>query len=106
MKMPLCEFYELHFFESFIEPQGPVIDDFYQARLIHTINANNANMTKDGLKKLNIRDNYILKDKVFLSPEELEKERIKAEEARVKKIESLMDPKLLAKAKQMKNRKK
>lgn len=103
-RMPLNEFYELWLFETFIEPQGPIMDDFYQARLTHSIFANNPNLTKEGRKKLNMKDFYMIKDKVFKSKEELEQERKKAEEANRIKMESMFDPKLLEKAKRMSKR--
>lgn len=98
-RMPLREFYELWLFESFIEPQGPIMNDFYQARLTHTIFANNPNLTKEGRRKLNMKDFYMIKEKVFKSEEEQLEERRKAEEANLAKIESLYDPDLIAKAK-------
>ncbi|HCO0723961.1 TPA: hypothetical protein N7A76_003571, partial [Escherichia coli] len=66
---------------------------------------NNPNITKEGSKKLKMKDFLFIKDKVFKSPEELEEEQKKAAEANRKKIESLFDPAMLAKAK-AKNRKK
>ncbi|MBT2059497.1 hypothetical protein ABKV35_13920 [Enterobacter kobei] len=80
------------------------MDDFYQARLTHSIFANNPNLTKEGRKKLNMKDFYMIKDKVFKSKEELEQERKKAEEANRIKMESMFDPKLLEKAKRMSKR--
>lgn len=97
--MSLREFYELWFFDTYIEPQSPILNDFYQARLTHTIFANNPNLTSDGRKKLNIKDFYMIKEKVFKSNEEIEQERKEAEEANREKILSMYDPKLIAKAK-------
>lgn len=104
-QLTLPEFYELWLFETFIEPQGPVMNDFYQARITHSIFANNPNITKEGRKKLNMKEFYIIKDKVFKSEEELEKERQNAQEANRKNIESLFDPKQLEKMKALKARK-
>ncbi|GHM25465.1 hypothetical protein EBZU44_40090 [Enterobacter cloacae] len=97
--MSLREFYELWFFDTYIEPQSPILNDFYQARLTHTIFANNPNLTSDGRKKLNMKDFYMIKEKVFKSNEEIEQERKEAEEANREKILSMYDPKLIAKAK-------
>lgn len=97
--MSLREFYELWFFDTYIEPQSPILNDFYQARLTHTIFANNPNITSDGRKKLNMKDFYMIKEKVFKSNEEIEQERKEAEEANREKILSMYDPKLIAKAK-------
>lgn len=97
--MSLREFYELWFFDTYIEPQSPTLNDFYQARLTHTIFANNPNLTSDGRKKLNMKDFYMIKEKVFKSNEEIEQERKEAEEANREKILSMYDPKLIAKAK-------
>ncbi|EKT3979542.1 hypothetical protein QEF67_000020 [Klebsiella aerogenes] len=104
--MSLPEFYELWFFDTFIEPQGPQMDDFYQARLTHSIFANNPNLTKEGRKKLNMKDFYMMKEKVFKSKEELEQERKRIEEANKEKMKSMFDPKLLAKAQAKANRNK
>lgn len=79
--MSLREFYELWFFDTYIEPQSPILNDFYQARLTHTIFANNPNLTSDGRKKLNMKDFYMIKEKVFKSKDEIEQERKEAEEA-------------------------
>lgn len=97
--MSLRELYELWFFDTYIEPQSPILNDFYQARLTHTIFANNPNLTSDGRKKLNMKDFYMIKEKVFKSNEEIEQERKEAEEANREKILSMYDPKLIAKAK-------
>lgn len=97
--MSLREFYELWFFDTYIEPQSPILNDFYQARLTHTIFANNPNLTSDGRKKLNMKDFYMIKEKVFKSIDEIEQERKEAEEANREKILSMYDPKLIAKAK-------
>jgi len=97
--LSLREFYELWFFDTYIEPQSPILNDFYQARLTHTIFANNPNLTSDGRKKLNMKDFYMIKEKVFKSNEEIEQERKEAEEANREKILSMYDPKLIAKAK-------
>lgn len=97
--MSLREFYELWFFDTYIEPQSPILNDFYQARLTHTIFANNPNLTSDGRKKLNMKDFYMIKEKVFKSNEEIEQERKEAEEANREKILSMYDAKLIAKAK-------
>ncbi|HGG8970228.1 hypothetical protein FPB06_03375 [Enterobacter hormaechei] len=97
--MSLREFYELWFFDTYIEPQSPILNDFYQARLTHTIFANNPNLTSDGRKKLNMKDLYMIKEKVFKSKDEIEQERKEAEEANREKILSMYDPKLIAKAK-------
>lgn len=97
--MSLREFYELWFFDTYIEPQSPILNDFYQARLTHTIFANNPNLTSDGRKKLNMKDFYMIKEKVFKSKDEIEQERKEAEEANREKILSMYDPKLIAKAK-------
>ncbi|HBT3063099.1 TPA: hypothetical protein MBF00_000582 [Klebsiella aerogenes] len=103
--MSLPEFYELWLFDTFIEPQGPQMNDFYQARLTHSIFANNPNLTKEGRKKLNMKEFYMMKEKVFKSEEELKQERKKAEEANQAKIQSMFSPELLAKAKLKANRK-
>ena len=102
--MSLREFYELWFFDTYIEPQSPILNDFYQARLTHTIFANNPNLTSDGRKKLNMKDFYMIKEKVFKSNEEIEQERKEAEEANREKILSMYDPKLIAKAKKITKR--
>ncbi|EFH5737745.1 hypothetical protein AT520_003965 [Escherichia coli] len=99
LNMPICDFYELWFFESFIEPQGPVVNDLHQAHLAYATFANNPNLTKEGSKKLKMKDFMFIKEKVFKSPEELEEEQKKAAEANRKKIESLFEPELLAKMK-------
>ncbi|MCK6891111.1 hypothetical protein [Enterobacter kobei] len=103
-RMPLNEFYELWFFDTFVEPQGPVVQDYAQARLLYYINVNNPNITEKGIKKLNVKDFMKTQDKVFKSKEELEQERKKAEEANRIKMESMFDPKLLEKAKRMSKR--
>ncbi|MBA7770947.1 hypothetical protein HV339_07600 [Enterobacter sp. RHBSTW-00974] len=90
-------YYELWFFDSFIEPQGPVYNDFYQARLVHTIEANNPNLTKEYRKKLNMKDHLLIKDSVFKSQEEIEKEKEQQELKRKKAVESMFDPALLGK---------
>ncbi len=82
------------------------MDDFYQARLTHSIFANNPNLTKEGRKKLNMKDFYMMKEKVFKSKEELEQERKRIEEANKEKMKSMFDPKLLAKAQAKANRNK
>lgn len=81
------------------------MNDFYQARLTHSIFANNPNLTKEGRKKLNMKEFYMMKEKVFKSEEELKQERKKAEEANQAKIQSMFSPELLAKAKLKANRK-
>ncbi|HAW2200188.1 TPA: hypothetical protein JLO99_002713 [Escherichia coli] len=97
-------FYELWFFDSFIEPQSPVINDFHAARLIHTIEANNPNLTKEYRKKLKMKDHMLIKDHVFKSPEQLEKDKADKEKQRVKAIESMFDPALLQKLKLKKDK--
>ncbi len=82
------------------------MDDFYQARLTHSIFANNPNLTKEGRKKLNMKDFYMMKEKVFKSKEELEQERKRIEEANKEKMKSMFDPKLIAKAQAKANRNK
>ncbi|MFO3752963.1 hypothetical protein [Citrobacter freundii] len=80
------------------------MNDFYQARLVHTIEANNPNLTKEYRKKLKMKDHYLIKDKVFKSEEDLAREREKAEEAKRKNLESLFDPKQLEKMKKLRQK--
>lgn len=102
--MPITEFYELWFFDTFIEPQGPVMDDYYHAREIFTQHFNHPYQTKEARQKLNIKDFMRISEKVFKSAEELEQERIEAEEAEREKMLSMFDPELIKKAKKrMKN---
>lgn len=102
--MSVLMFYELWFFDSFIEPQSPVINDFNEARLIHTIEANNPNLTKEYRKKLKMKDHLLIKPLVFKSPEQIEKEKSDKEKQRVKAIESMFDPALLQKLKLKKDK--
>ena len=37
LSMSMKEFYMVYLFDTFIEPQGPVMNDFYQARLAHSV---------------------------------------------------------------------
>lgn len=104
-QMSVMMYYELWFFDSFIEPQSPVYNDFYQARLIHTIEANNPNLTKEYRKKLNMKDHQLIKYSVFKSQEEIEKEKEQQEIKRKKAIESMFDPALLDKVKLRKTKK-
>ena len=104
LDMSIKDFYELWIYETFIEPQGPAVNDLHQAHIAFSVFANNPNITKEGSKKLKLKDFMFIKDKVFKSPEELEEEQKKAAEANRKIMESMFDPKLLAKAK-AKNRK-
>ncbi|WP_201522227.1 hypothetical protein [Klebsiella pneumoniae] len=78
LSMSMKEFYMVYLFDTFIEPQGPVMNDFYQARLAHSVIASNPNLTAEGRKKINMKDFYLLKDKVFKSPEELKKKNRKS----------------------------
>ncbi|EPS9111471.1 TPA: hypothetical protein ACG5DL_001574 [Klebsiella pneumoniae] len=98
LSMSMKEFYMVYLFDTFIEPQGPVMNDFYQARLAHSVIASNPNLTAEGRKKINMKDFYLLKDKVFKSPEELQKEKQKEQERKRKALESMFEPELLAKA--------
>lgn len=98
LSMSMKEFYMVYLFDTFIEPQGPVMNDFYQARLAHGVIASNPNLTAEGRKKINMKDFYLLKDKVFKSPEELQKEKQKEQERKRKALESMFEPELLAKA--------
>lgn len=97
-RMPLDEFYELWFFETHIEPQGPIMQDYQQAHLAYSAFVNNPNLKQDSAKKYKIDDFRLIKDKVFLSEAEKEEKRIKDEEANKAKIESLFEPDLLEKA--------
>lgn len=106
MRMPLPDFYELWLFEMFLEPQSPVLNDFYQARLAQTVFSSNPNLTKEARSKYSMKDYILIKDKVFLSDEEQQQEREKAEEANKAKIESLFDPKLLERARAKSKQKK
>lgn len=54
------------------------MNDFYQARLAHSVIASNPNLTAEGRKKINMKDFYLLKDKVFKSPEELKRKTERA----------------------------
>lgn len=104
LQTSMVTFYELYLFETFIEPQGPVMNDFYQARLAHTILCSNPNMTTEGRKKLNMKDFYMIKDKVFKSPEEIQKEKELEQQRRKKALESMFEPELLKKAQKAKAR--
>lgn len=98
------EYYELWLFDTFIEPQSPVLTDFYQARLAHSVIAVSPNLTKEARRKLDMKDFYLIKPKVFKSSEELQEEREQKEKQARKNLEALMDPALLEKARKLKRK--
>ncbi|WP_368287563.1 hypothetical protein AB2B46_15385 [Kluyvera intermedia] len=98
LEMPFNEFYELWFFETYIEPQGPMIQDSFQAHLAYSAFVNNPNLKPDASKKIKLDDFRLIPKQVFLSDKEKEDKRKKDEEANKSKIESLFDPDILARA--------
>ncbi|TDQ27277.1 hypothetical protein EDF75_1344 [Raoultella sp. BIGb0149] len=98
------EYYELWLFDTFIEPQSPVLNDSHQARLAHSIIAVSPNLTKEARRKLDMKDFYLIKPKVFKSEQEIQEEREQKEKQARKNLEALMDPTLLEKARKLKRK--
>ncbi|MDK2708847.1 hypothetical protein [Enterobacter cloacae] len=96
--MDIPMFFELWLFDTYIEPQGPVMNDLYQARLAHTVKAYSSVLSEKGRKEMKLEDFLMLKDTVFKSPEELERIKKQQAEQNKKAVEAMMGPALMAKA--------
>jgi len=98
LDMDIPMFFELWLFDTYIEPQGPVMNDLYQARLAHTVKAYSSVLSEKGRKEMKLEDFLMMKDTVFKSPEELERIKKQQAEQNKKAVEAMMGPALMAKA--------
>lgn len=104
-EMSVVQYYELFLLDTFLEPQGPVVDDLRNAFLQHTIMMSSANMTAKYAKQIKLKDFSMYKDEsVFKSPEELAEIEKKKQEEKRKAIEAQFNPALLEKAKRLANK--
>lgn len=95
MALPVTEYWELYIFDSFIEPQGPQVDDFAKAQLLQTLWLTSPNMTKDSSRKIKIKDFMSIKpgEDVFKSAAVLEAiEQDKKREQQKRMLDSITDP--------------
>lgn len=97
-EMPVTQFYELWVFDTFLEPQGPVVNDFHSAINQYTMYMTSSNMTKKSAKDIKLKDFITIgKGNVFKTPEELElleKEKLARRAAAIKA--QFTDPAVLA----------
>lgn len=105
LDMDVPMFFELWLFDTYIEPQGPVMNDLYQARLAHTVKAYSTVLTDKGRKEMKLEDFFMMKGPVFKSPEELDRIKQQKLEQSKKAMESMMGPELMKKAQKALNRK-
>ncbi|MDP8728363.1 hypothetical protein [Serratia marcescens] len=98
--LSVIEFYELYIFDTFIEPQGPLVDDVRNAQTLSTMWLSSPNMTKEASRKFKIKDFMAVKpgEDVFKSEEMLK--ALKEEETRnrhKRMLDSISDPQVKAK---------
>lgn len=90
--MPLFRSVEL--FDRILEPSNIDIIDAMFARLNHSIYAASGKYTREGLRKLKAENFKLIREEtIFKTPEELEKEKEKAQKKKQEQILSDLSPK-------------
>jgi hypothetical protein len=93
--LPVTEYWELYIFDSFIEPQGPQVDDFAKAQILQTLWLTSPNMTKESSRKIKLKDFMSIKpnEDIFKSKAVLEAiEEDKKREQHKRMLDSISDP--------------
>lgn len=99
--MPINQYFELYIFDTFIEPQGPVLQDLHSAQIAHSLYMTAPGMTKKHAEKIKLKDFMFIKGTVFKSEDEIKEEQAKKDEVRNQNVMNMFSPELLAKAKRM-----
>ncbi|WP_156137301.1 DUF4035 domain-containing protein [Pantoea sp. MBLJ3] len=105
-KMPVTQYWELYIFDSFLEPQGPAVQDLHQAQIAHSLYMTAPGMTKAHADKIKLSDFMFQKDTVFPSEEQKAEQQTKKNAIKSQNVQSQFSPELIAKAKKMAQRKK
>lgn len=91
MTLPLPQFIELQLFDEYIEPSSAVVQDIHFAMLQDAVYRSSGNMSKQGLKKMKVKDFRIISDeRIFQTEEELAEASKKKEQKKINDIVSMI----------------